>query len=289
MATSDRCPKCGAMVLAGEHFCPQCGAPLDGETPAAAQPANGASQFEYLPPQAQTAAAQPPSGPPRTIEELKAFCAYNEMPLEKMRFFVGINYRQPRAFGIYRDGDNFVVYKNKDNGSRAVRYHGPDEAFAVKELYNKLLDECHARNIWPDGKPEGYDEARRKAKRRSMLILVAVVVFFLAIGIMAVSSSVRAHRYDGYYRFGRGDTYYRYADTWYYYDTGDTWVQTNDYPYYDDYDDYYLGNSYDRSWGGSDFKSSQTWENIQEQERSHTSSSDYDSWDSGGTDWSSDW
>ncbi len=76
---------------------------------------------------------------PQTIEELKAFCAEKGMPLEKMRFFIGENIQEPKAFGIYRDeNDRFVVYKNKADGSRAVRYSGPDEAYAVRELYLKL-------------------------------------------------------------------------------------------------------------------------------------------------------
>ena len=83
---------------------------------------------------------------PQTIEELKAFCAEKGMPLEKMRFFIGENIQQPKAFGIYRDeNDRFVVYKNKADGSRAVRYSGPDEAYAVSELYLKLKSEVDLR------------------------------------------------------------------------------------------------------------------------------------------------
>ena len=83
---------------------------------------------------------------PQTIEELKAFCAEKGMPLEKMRFFIGENIQEPKAFGIYRDeNDRFVVYKNKADGSRAVRYSGPDEAYAVRELYLKLKSEVDLR------------------------------------------------------------------------------------------------------------------------------------------------
>ena len=261
------------MVLPGENYCPQCGAPLsDG---------GSAAPAGIVPDQAQAWTG----GVPETIEQLRAFCDANGMPLEKMRFFVGVNIRQPRAFGIYRDGDNFVVYKNKDDGSRAVRYHGPDEAYAVKELYEKLLDECHKRDIWPDGKPANYDEQRRKARRRTKIITIATVAVIIAISIVMLLVDRHAHRGDGYYRFG-SDTYYRYGDSWYYYDYYD-WTPANDYPYYDDYGDYYYGDAYDRSWGSSDFKSSETWNDIREQ--AHTDSSDYSSWDSGDTDWSSDW
>ena len=59
---------------------------------------------------------------PKTIEELKAFAAEQGIPLEKMRFFIGIDYKEPRAFGIYKEANgNCVVYKNKGNGERAIR------------------------------------------------------------------------------------------------------------------------------------------------------------------------
>lgn len=57
------------------------------------------------------------------------------------KIFIGINYKKPKAFGIYQDGDQFIVYKNKANGERAIRYQGTDEAYAVNELYLKLKSE----------------------------------------------------------------------------------------------------------------------------------------------------
>ena len=47
---------------------------------------------------------------------------------ETTRFFIGINYEKPKAFGIYKDDNTgkFVVYKNKDTGERVIRYEGTD-------------------------------------------------------------------------------------------------------------------------------------------------------------------
>ncbi|MCR5252069.1 MAG: hypothetical protein K6E50_15850 [Lachnospiraceae bacterium] len=81
---------------------------------------------------------------PLTIEELQEWYASKGLPpYETTRFFIGIDHNGPRAFGIYRDekSGNFVVYKNKDNGSRAVRYEGSDEAYAVNELFQRLKQE----------------------------------------------------------------------------------------------------------------------------------------------------
>ncbi len=75
------------------------------------------------------------------------------MPLLKMRFFIEEDFRLPKAFGIYRDGNDIVVYKNKADGTRVIRYQGPDEEYAVSDIFAKLLEECHNRGIYPDGKP----------------------------------------------------------------------------------------------------------------------------------------
>ena len=79
---------------------------------------------------------------PKTIEELKKWYADRNLPpYETTRFFIGQNYTAPRAFGIYEENSEFIVYKNKDDGTRAIRYQGTDEAYAVNELYLKLKSE----------------------------------------------------------------------------------------------------------------------------------------------------
>ena len=128
MASTGKCPYCGGVVRSDETICPHCGA------------ANEA----YVVDTPRTVFR------PRSIRELEEYCAERGMPLLRMRFFIGEDYRGPRAFGVYREGDNFVVYKNKSDGSRAVRYRGPDEAYAVGELYDKLMSECSSRGIDPD-------------------------------------------------------------------------------------------------------------------------------------------
>ena len=288
MATSDRCPHCGALVLPQEKFCAQCGGPLGEAEPVREAPVREDSSTIRLEAPAPVPQAQSVPTHPKTIEELKAYCAAKGMPLEKMRFFIDQDYTQPKAFGIYRDGDQYVVYKNKADGSRAVRYHGPDEAYAVNELFQKLLSECHNRGIYPEGKQQ-FTEVQRKAKRKVRLYAIAFVAIIVMIVIAVSAVVLLEHRHDGYYRRG-GDAgyYYRYGGSWYYDDGYYDWVAVDDFPYVD-YEDYYLGNDYNSSWTVDDFKGSSTWDRIQEESRSSSSSSDYDSWDSGGTDWDSDW
>ena len=114
------CPYCGRPVRSNEQKCPNCG---------------GANEYYVVPRSRQDLR-------PKTIEELRDWCSVHRLPLQRLRFFLGEDYRPPRAYGIYRDGGDFVIYKNKSDGSRSVPYRGPDEARAVLLLYEKLLEEC---------------------------------------------------------------------------------------------------------------------------------------------------
>ena len=266
MASTSRCQYCDSTISSSEPRCPNC----------------GAQNPNYV------AETSPTVFLPQTLEELKTYCAQHGMPLLRMRFFIGEDYREPRAFGIYRDGDDFVVYKNKSDGSRAVRYRGPDEAHAVGEIFSKLLEECHKRGIYPDGAPTKGAPSSPQKKDNARLLLHLVALFFAFALLSSLISSCN-HRKDGYYQFGTGQVYYHYGSDWYYtYDDNNAgyWYETSGVPV-SDYEDYYLGDDFDSDWGVSDFKSSSTWDSIQES--SSSSSSDYDSWDSSDTDWDSDW
>ena len=98
------------------------------------------------------------SDQPLTIEELKAWYEARQLPpYETTRFFIGIDYRQPRAFGIYKDENSgeVIVYKNKNDGSRAVRYQGTDEAYGVNELYQRLKQEIIQQKMHNVKKAQG--------------------------------------------------------------------------------------------------------------------------------------
>lgn len=79
---------------------------------------------------------------PHTIEELQAFFAAKHIDENQVRFFIGKDVREPKCFGIYKnENGDFVVYKNKSDGTRAIRYEGTDEAYAVNELFMRLENE----------------------------------------------------------------------------------------------------------------------------------------------------
>ncbi len=273
--------------------CPNCGAPND---------------------QAQRSG----SGIPKTIPELQQFCARHRLPLAKMRFFIGQDYRQPRAFGIYEDEDgNFVVYKNKADGSRAIRYRGKDEAYAVNEIYQKMKAEVtNQRSHRAAASANPYSPAnvvsRSAAKRRKrglfhkikvfcIVLLVLVVVSGVASGIGGYRAEHRPH--TGYYSYN-GNYYYNQNDSWYTYDDNAFWIPAvADEELIENSDSYYQSYSYSSQYDVTDFSDSayyvepDTWsDDWDDSDWSWSSSSDYDSgwdsdssWDSDFTDWDSDW
>ena len=113
-----KCDYCGTLNNETNKNCWNCGAPLSGNH--------------------RTSDSQP-----HTIEELKQWYKDMNLPPEEVtRFFIGKDIKEAKAFGIYKNNiGDFVVYKNKADGSRAIRYEGADEAYAVNELYQRLKEE----------------------------------------------------------------------------------------------------------------------------------------------------
>lgn len=244
-------------------------------------------------------------GVPKTIEELQEFCKRHNLPLQQMRFFIGENYTKPKAFGIYRDGLDVVVYKNKADGSRAVRYRGKDEAYAVNEIYQKMKSEIALQRKSAAAKrSEHASQEMKKARRKGLIAKIVAVVgcLMMVIGIGAVLFAGTTSR--GYYDYN-GTQYYYQSDSWYVYDTANSsWEHEYDPPstLTENADDYWEGRSYDSSYGTSDFSesvfyddgsSSSTWDDDDDWD-SDWDDDDWDwdsgdSWDTGTTDWDSDW
>ena len=132
---------------------------------------------------------------PKTIEELKAWFKENGYEPARTRFFVGVDFRAPKAFGIYKNEfGEFVVYKNKADGTRAIRYQGDDEEFAVHELYQRFQEEIinqqtrwtadNRRPEWDAGNRQTnsfdfdiYEMKRQRNERGKKLPFMVVGVF----------------------------------------------------------------------------------------------------------------
>ena len=276
-----KCEYCEQMIEDTDPQCPYCGAINE-------HVKRGASEV------------------PTTIEELKSFCAAHNMPLEKMRFFIGEDYKGARAFGIFQDGNgDFVVYKNKDNGQRAVRYKGKDEAYAVNEIYQKLKAEVLDRKggqrnaSQPAQRPQPVRKNnQRRRKKGTSGIGIGLTIFFICLVIIILLSDSGPS--SGYYSYN-GNTYYNQNGSWYMYDSGlDDW--TSDFTVPDELNDdksagdYYQSISYSDDMGAADFQESDYYvetssydDDDWDSDSDWDSGSDWDSWDSGSTDWDSDW
>lgn len=308
-----KCEFCGNMIDDTLENCPHCGA-------------------------ANNHMARTASDTPKTIAELAKWYEDRHLPpYETTRFFIGIDYQQPKAFGIYEKDGVFTVYKNKVDGSRAVRYTGTDEAYAVNELYLRLKAEIlnqkahqagQTRAAAPVSKKKspmlwilsgavlgiyplirkpfwvlllagvpwliylaslffrGNGGAKfRKIFRKAYCIALPVVMFALLSVTLTNGFAPRYYRYDDQVYCYYHDSYYVYSDV------------------YDDYSvayppadltankDVYAFDTNSPYWN-SDY--SFTDSDYYEDHFDNDSDSDYDwdssdSWDSGGTDWGSDW
>ena len=265
------------------------------------------------------------TGNPKTIEELKEWYKARNLPApEVTRFFIGEDYKKPKAFGIYKDyNGDFVVYKNKADGTRAVRYQGKDEEYAVNELLQTLKDEIvHQKNLNAMNRagassgghgaprPGGYgtimsreEKARHREETKALRVMGIMWIITLA---LIVGAAMFYGRHTGYYQYN--DTvYYNNSGDWYTYDTYWHRVRSDDLApavIEMNYDDYYLSGKWNSTinssdWNNSSFARSSSSSGTRSGSNSSwtsswSSDSSYDwggsdSWDSGGTDWDSDW
>ncbi len=264
------CEYCGQMIPETVQTCPHCGASN-----------RRVKRVAY--------------GVPTTIEELRAYCQRHNLPLKDMRVFLGEDYRGAKAYGIYRDEatGNFIVYKNKADGTRAVRYAGNDEAYAVNELYMKINERVseQKRHMGAKGsKSASVSAGIGKALKRSFIyqmVIFGLVMVMLLVGWFAAGPS------GGYYLY-QNNTYYYDTSCWYEWDDYDEdWSPTQvDRELEKNADDYYQSRSWRAGYEVGDFTET-SWYSEKEW-ASDDWDSDYDwdsgdSWDSSYDDWDSDW
>ena len=201
------------------------------------------------------------------------------MPLDRMRFFINQNRGDPRCFGIYQDmaSGYWVVYKNKGDGSRAVRYNGPDEGYAANEIWQKIQSEIDKR------RPAAAAMTAEKRRLRKIydILIVLVIIAIAIVGIYLYRHSPRR----GYYRVD-DDVYYYQGSSWYWF-VDDGWERYDAPDDSDWYEDHYYGESYPYF---EDSRDAFEYSDYYVEPSSDDDDSDiFDSWDSSDTDWDSDW
>jgi hypothetical protein len=229
-----------------------------------------------------------------TINQIYEFAEKHNMDrlrLENMGFYIGYKAYTPKSYGIYRDEPTgeFVVYKNKADGTHVEHYRGFDEAYAVRCIMDKLNDAIsyNKRKAYSNGS----GGSRKRVRRLSLTVIIISICFILGIFMFVLGNR---HK-NGYYLDDDGDVYYLLQNTMYgfdYYD--DTWYVLSDY-YMDDYE--YYGNDYYFDDPAYDFSNTYYYEDYVESSNNYDDDSydyDYDDdwdsdWDSGWDDWDSDW
>lgn len=300
-----KCDFCGAMVDETEKSCPNCGAPLSGVNRTA-------------------------PGQPKTIEELKQWYVDHNLPPEDVtRFFIGKNYKEPKAFGIYKDdAGDYVVYKNKADGSRAVRYRGSDEEYAVNELYLRLKEEIlnqkernverRAGNVKSGSSSADIGKGFGKGIMKTLVIMMATYIglglfamgLVFVFSIISPSDKTDPKPSEGYYSY-EGNDYYKQGNDWYYYDaSGNDWGHTVEEKIPEavagDIDGQYRTEDHegmafeDSFWyhePTEETDNSNSYDRDDDDDRNYMNDSwdsnsnwdSNDSWDSNDTDWDSDW
>ncbi len=233
---------------------------------------------------------------PTTIEELKTWYENRNLPpYETTRFFIGIDYKGSRAFGIYKDSEtgNFVVYKNKIFGERKIRYEGKDEEYAVSEIYIRLKAEiAHQKELNQKRKaiePDGNNFLNSIGKAfKFVCILIPISLFIVFIFLFLKTPQT------GYYNIN-GKNYYYSDKKWYIYDEELGWSRSFEPKYNGNLKDYYQGRGYSNNNSYTDIRNSDNYHidfDHDYYDDDFDSESDWDSsdsWDSSSTDWDSDW
>lgn len=267
-----QCEYCGQMIPETEQTCPYCGA-------------------------ANTRVKRTAYGVPATIQELKDYCAAHHLPLNEMRVFIGENYRGARAFGIYRDENtgNFIVYKNKADGSRAIRYEGNDEAYAVNELYQKIRERVETQRSHMDPNKSSGQKSPGSRIFKSLTFRLILLTWVLAMALPMFFSLRRTIGPErGYYLY-QNDTYYFDDSKWYEWDEADgDWMPARvDSDLKKNHESYYESSTWDTSMGADDFSGSSYYESPKSSDWDDDDwDYDWDSgsdWDSSYDDWDSDW
>lgn len=270
-----KCEYCGSFINDTDEVCPNCGGVNENCIRSA-------------------------DGIPKTISELQKYAVEHNWPIEQMRLFIGQDYKEPKAFGIYEENGVFYVYKNKVDGTRVYRYRGSDEAYAVNEIYQKMHSEIMRRkekkaqsNVSNHARAYGFKKKYKGSLIAKLMVIIVSIIIILSIVTLIFRENTPS---TGYYHYN-GNYYYSQNGDWYEYDNTLGWYNViPDDHFVENYDDYYAGRSYDNGYNVDNFGNSDYYQEDSDDYddwNDDWDSDDYwdsnDSWDYGDTDWDSDW
>ena len=261
------CGSCGVKYSNKLRSCPNCGAQNPSHIPVEA-----ATEYSFQ--------------MPKTIKELEQLLEKNRLSPSEIRLHLREDYPGPQCFGIFQDeAGNFVVYKNRIDGTRLIRYQGPDEAYAVSELVQKTLERVEVRRALHVVLPhengslsvrkdqEKHARSARKssraATRRSSnwhITLGLLSPLLISLLLLVVTNWKTTE--NGYYCYQSSYFYYQSPD--WYISQGECW-----YPivpiqaFSSNCTKYYCSASYSESYGVADFSTSNYYNGPHDGTASH--------------------
>ncbi|MBQ0001379.1 MAG: hypothetical protein KBT01_07590, partial [Clostridiales bacterium] len=163
---------------------------------------------------------------PRSIAALEKWYADQKLPnYQFTRYFIGINYKKARAFGICKDEStgNFIVYSNDSAGKRTLVYDGPSESEAAGIFFEKLNGEVtrHKESLDKDLQKKKKEENPGIMKQAYggfggfILKTIKLVFIYLAGAIAVITIMILGARF---FSSSPADGYYKYEDTLYYFE-----------------------------------------------------------------------
>ena len=117
-----------------------------------------------------------------SLQEYKDFVERHNIPLDTIRFALGEDKgHDPRWFYIYQDRftGEWVVAKNKSDGSTAERYRGNDEAKACQILFDKMEEEFNKRKYAGEDTAGGASGSAGSSQKRKKSHFSSFVLRFL--------------------------------------------------------------------------------------------------------------
>jgi len=231
-----------------------------------------------------------------SIQEIRDIAYRENMPLETMRFFIGVETYESRCYGIYHDyyTEEFVVYKNKADGTHVERYRGKNEEEAAQIIYDKMLEEIRQR-IPRNNSGKGTGRSKKPKNGLIRIGVICCIIAFVVVAFQFISGSENSRHRQGYYVID-DDVYYYQSNHWYYFDDYyDDWYEYHDYgdDWYDYYvDDYYFEDADNYFYNSSYYEDSydNNWNNDSDDDCDYDwDDDDWDDWDWNDSDWDSDW
>ena len=249
-----------------------------------------------------------------SIQDILDIAEKHSIPLERMRFFIGVNCQEEKCFGIYYDNytEKYIVYKNKNNGERVIRYQGVNEAEAAQIIMDKIVEETNIREKDKDWwehqqnlatSSDYVKEYNKEIKNRNKQSIdfstimngaatTSIILCIIAFVVLLLASLPRFtyQLYKDYQQSSPRTGYYLDDNNYYYFNKG-VWYFWNDFEWkkYDgtiDYNNYNYNKNYSSNYQITDFKESDYYiEQNTNSNQTYQPSYDYDY----DYDWSFDW